>query len=150
MSICLRFGKCLADLPGNRGAILRTVSQFRRSNVRNISCSSCCMGRGGKKDDIPLSSLFQPVSVRPNPDDINVGAEIAGSLNKADLLRVLNQFYQRKDIKSLAFENGLDSKFFTGRTDMCSHNIGTYICRLLLLLFLLRSRGDLLARPTDI
>lgn len=62
-----------------------------------------------KKDD-NLSTLFVPVPVKPNPDDINVGAELTGRLNKSDLLKVLNRFYQKPEIKHLALENGLDSK----------------------------------------
>lgn len=64
----------------------------------------------GKKNDSTLSSLFVPVQIKANPDDINVGAELTGSLNKADLLKVLNKFYQNKEIKQLLTENGLDSK----------------------------------------
>uniref|UniRef100_A0A6M2DHU9 ATP-dependent RNA helicase SUV3 homolog, mitochondrial n=1 Tax=Xenopsylla cheopis TaxID=163159 RepID=A0A6M2DHU9_XENCH len=63
----------------------------------------------GKKDDSNLSSLFVPVPIKPNPDDINIGAELSGQLNKADLLKVLNKFYQRKEIKQLCLENGLDN-----------------------------------------
>lgn len=62
-----------------------------------------------KKDD-NLSTLFVPVPVKPSPDDINVGAELTGRLNKGDLLKVLNRFYQKPEIKHLALENGLDSK----------------------------------------
>lgn len=62
-----------------------------------------------KKDD-NLSTLFVPVPVKPSPDDINVGAELTGRLNKSDLLKVLNRFYQKPEIKQLALENGLDSK----------------------------------------
>lgn len=64
----------------------------------------------GKKDDISLSSLFKPVAVKPTPDDINVGAELTGSLNKADLLKVLNKFYQQREVKQQLKENGLDRK----------------------------------------
>lgn len=63
----------------------------------------------GKKDDTNLSSLFVPVPIKPNPDDINVGAELTGDLNKTDLLKVVNKFYQRKEIKQLLRDNGLDS-----------------------------------------
>lgn len=65
----------------------------------------------GKKDDNSISSLFIPVQVKPSPDDINVGAELTGTLNKNDLLKVLNKFYQQKEIKQLLTENGLDRKF---------------------------------------
>lgn len=65
--------------------------------------------RGKKDDATPTTSLFKPVPIRPNPDDINVGAELSGTLNKGDLLKVLNKFYQKKEIKVLAVENGLDT-----------------------------------------
>lgn len=64
-----------------------------------------------KKSDSSVSSLFIPVPVKPNPDDINVGAELTGNLNKSDLLKVLNKFYQKPAIKVLAMENGLDSRY---------------------------------------
>lgn len=64
--------------------------------------------RGSSKDNV--SSLFTPVQIKPNPDDINVGAELTGTLNKADLLKVLNKFFQNPSIKHLLTENGLDSK----------------------------------------
>ncbi|KAI4462122.1 atp-dependent rna and dna helicase [Holotrichia oblita] len=63
----------------------------------------------GKRDDTTVSSLFIPVPVKPNPDDINVGAELTGSLNKADLLKVLTKFYQRKEMKQLLSDHGLDN-----------------------------------------
>ncbi|RZF36985.1 hypothetical protein LSTR_LSTR004673 [Laodelphax striatellus] len=56
-----------------------------------------------------LSSLFTPLPVKSNPDDINVGVELTGSLNKNDLLKILNKFYQRKEIKALSMESGLDT-----------------------------------------
>lgn len=65
----------------------------------------------GKKDSSKLSTLFVPVPVKSNPDDINVGAELTGKLNKSDVMKILNKFYQKKEIKSLAMENGLDSKY---------------------------------------
>lgn len=64
--------------------------------------------RGKKDDSTNLSSLFVPVPVKPSPDDINVGAELTGTLNKSDLLKVISKFYQKKEIKSLLAENGLD------------------------------------------
>lgn len=93
-------------------------------SAQKLRLTNCklCVNRSGqsalnllqirtKKDDSStLSSLFQPVPVKPTPDDINVGAELTGSLNKADLLKVLNKFYQMKEIKQLLTENGLDRK----------------------------------------
>lgn len=66
----------------------------------------------GKKDDSSHSpeSLFHPVPIKPTPDDINIGAELTGSLiKKTDLLRILNAFTQKTEIKELARQNGLDS-----------------------------------------
>lgn len=63
----------------------------------------------GKRDDTSnISSLFVPVPVKSNSDDINVGAELTGTLNKIDLLKVVSKFYQKKEIKSLLVDNGLD------------------------------------------
>jgi len=65
-----------------------------------------------KKDDSTLSSLFKPVPVKPTQDDINVGAELTGTaLDKAELLKVLNKFSQRREIRLLCTENGLDREW---------------------------------------
>ncbi|XP_071440725.1 ATP-dependent RNA helicase SUV3 homolog, mitochondrial [Hetaerina americana] len=71
-------------------------------------CATYFQNRG-KKDEANISSLFIPVPVKPNPDDINVGAELTGSVDKGDLLKILNKFYQKKELKLLAMENGLDN-----------------------------------------
>lgn len=63
----------------------------------------------GKKDDGNLSALFKPVPVRSNPDDISIGAELTGKLDKGELLKVLNRFTQKRETKLLCTENGLDS-----------------------------------------
>nr|CAH7749505.1 unnamed protein product [Callosobruchus chinensis] len=62
-----------------------------------------------KKDDSSVSSLFIPVPVKSTQDDINVGEELTGTLNKSDLLKVLNKFYQNKEVRQLLLENGLDN-----------------------------------------
>lgn len=63
-----------------------------------------------KRHDRGPSALFVPVPVKPNPDDINIGAEITGSLKKQDLLKILNKFYQKPEVRVLASENGLDEQ----------------------------------------
>lgn len=67
----------------------------------------------GKKDDSNsnISSLFRPIPIKPNPDDINVGAELTTALKKSDLLKVLNSFLVKKEVRTLAVEYGLDSTF---------------------------------------
>ncbi|GLV44426.1 Suv3 helicase [Carabus blaptoides fortunei] len=82
--------------------------KFPLENVYR-TCGSFAQHIRGKKDDSSnLSSLFVPIPVKPSPDDINVGAELTGTLNKSDLLKVISKFYQKKEIKALLVENGLD------------------------------------------
>lgn len=65
-----------------------------------------------KKDDSNLSALFKPVPIKTFSDDIDIGAELAGNLDKAEVLKILNKFSQKKEIKLLCSENGLDSVCF--------------------------------------
>lgn len=101
--------------------VLCAVAQNLCISQSKLVSEKCCkysstyfQQRRSKKDDASVSSLFTPVPVKakPNPDDINVGAELTGTLNKADLLKVLNKFYQQKEIKQLLTENGLDSTLY--------------------------------------
>lgn len=99
-------------------SLLRAVKSGRhaQTSVFLNGTPMCVQIRGKRGDsshkDTNISTLFTPVQVKPNPDDINVGAELTGSLNKADLLKVLNRFYQNPAIKQLLTENGLDSKYW--------------------------------------
>jgi ATP-dependent RNA helicase SUPV3L1/SUV3 len=62
-----------------------------------------------KKDDSSRTGLFKPVPIKPTEDDINVGEEITGgSLDKAELLKILNKFSQKREVRMLCFEHGLD------------------------------------------
>jgi len=61
------------------------------------------------KDSVPL---FKPVVVRPNPDDLNFGEELAGKLNKEALLKMLNKFYSSNEVRELAREHGLDDYLY--------------------------------------
>lgn len=57
-----------------------------------------------------VSSLFKPVNVQHSDDD-NVGAELVGKLDKNEVVKVLNKFTQKPEIKNLCSENGLDGKY---------------------------------------
>ena len=61
---------------------------------------------------LPLSKLVTPVPVQQSAssDNVNVGAELTGKLNKDEMIKSLAKFYQRPEVKSAAMENGLDSK----------------------------------------
>ncbi|CAH0629021.1 unnamed protein product [Chrysodeixis includens] len=66
--------------------------------------------RGKKYDRGNPAALFVPIPVKPNPDDINVGEEFTGRIKKQDLLKILNKFYQKPEIRELAANNGLDDQ----------------------------------------
>ncbi|CAB3258156.1 unnamed protein product [Arctia plantaginis] len=106
------FTKILALYRCNK---IQNVYPFLTSNV--ICTHRDKLGRLGyifvrtKKHDRghPLA-LFVPVPVKPNPDDINIGEEFTGRLKKQDLLKILNKFYQKPEVRGLAAENGLDDQ----------------------------------------
>lgn len=66
--------------------------------------------RTKKNDKSNVSALFTPVPVMNNMDDINVGVELVGQLRKQDLIRVLNSFYHKPEVKLLSAESGLDDQ----------------------------------------
>lgn len=66
--------------------------------------------RTKKHDRGNPSALFVPVPVKHNPDDINIGEEFTGRLKKQDLLKILNRFYQKPEVRILSSENGLDDQ----------------------------------------
>uniref|UniRef100_T1IGF0 ATP-dependent RNA helicase SUV3 homolog, mitochondrial n=1 Tax=Rhodnius prolixus TaxID=13249 RepID=T1IGF0_RHOPR len=62
-----------------------------------------------KKTESSLSTLFTPNPVKPNAEEAGVGEELTRGISKSDLIKVLNQFCQKREIKLLAESNGLDS-----------------------------------------
>uniref|UniRef100_A0A8C4WXF2 ATP-dependent RNA helicase SUPV3L1, mitochondrial n=1 Tax=Eptatretus burgeri TaxID=7764 RepID=A0A8C4WXF2_EPTBU len=58
------------------------------------------------------TSLFVPLTVKPDNDPRDIGAELSGSLNRNKVLSVLNMFYKQKQIQKLAATNGLDARLF--------------------------------------
>lgn len=67
---------------------------------------------GNNSSQSPVSQLFVPVPVKIEPEfGSEVGVELTGKLKKQDVLRVLNKFFRRSEIKLLSLEHGLDSKF---------------------------------------
>lgn len=89
------------------------VSPYVRSNFLSVEKAKLwrlgyVFKRTKKQDKGNPSLLFVPVPVKPNLDDINIGEEFTGRLKKQDLLKILNRFYQKPEIRSLAADNGLD------------------------------------------
>lgn len=94
--------------------VLNGIARNCRISLYN-RCSSDLFWfqRRGKKDDCSnLSSLFRPVPIKQSLDDINIGLELTGDLDKVELLKILNKFTQKKEVKILCMESGLDSKYF--------------------------------------
>lgn len=89
------------------------ISQSKKLLISNSKVIFSASHTRGKRDNPNLSTLFTPIPIKPTPDDINVGAELTGAISKSDLLKVLSNFYQKKEVKQLLFENGLDSKLFS-------------------------------------
>lgn len=85
-----------------------------------IAQRGCLFQTRGTADDATLASLFKPVPVKANPDNINVGIELTGKINKADILKILNKLTQSKQVKALCKENGLSSKYRVGSSKVSS------------------------------
>ncbi|XP_047363654.1 ATP-dependent RNA helicase SUV3 homolog, mitochondrial isoform X1 [Vespa velutina] len=92
-----------------RGSFLACIL-LKRSINPTASIIHIQRGKKSKNnaEDININTLFRPVPVKSNSDDINIGSELTGNLNKTDLLIVLNKFIEAREIKSLAMECGLD------------------------------------------
>lgn len=112
-----------AQFKGLINNVLRTTVKEEYFVVRGYSAKK---GNNG----LPVSTLFVPVMVKTNPDDINVGAELTGSLNKGELLKILNRFFQKREIKVLAMENGIDRKnavYFTNLCPLASRDVSYFV-----------------------
>lgn len=76
---------------------------------RSISTTTSC-NRSASNYDKDLNEIVKPVPIKPFEKNYgNVGEELVGSLEKADLIKLLNKFYRRPNLKTLAKEHGLDS-----------------------------------------
>lgn len=87
--------------------IIRINGVNRRILAQNSICGS--FYRSKKTDPSNLSSLFKPVPFKLTQDDSNVGAELTGAnVDKAEMMKILNRFTQRPEVRMLCFEHGLD------------------------------------------
>lgn len=101
---------------------LTCTSSFTVQQIRHKKTSSEFTTPGDPKKEVPsspinVSHLLAPVAPVPvpvkvaNTEDGIVGVELAGKLNKQDILQVLNKFFRRNEVKMLSAEHGLDSRF---------------------------------------
>ncbi|XP_004521178.1 ATP-dependent RNA helicase SUV3 homolog, mitochondrial [Ceratitis capitata] len=77
--------------------------------TKYVHLSSYVQARNKKTGPQHVSTLFKPVPVPTNADEHDVGSEMVGKLDKTELLKILNKFTQKREIKGLCIENGLDS-----------------------------------------
>lgn len=116
--------------------MLRNISRLflaRQMSTRRPVDTSRFKKTQSKKKHISenfLDNPIPPVLVKHAVEDVNVktiqilhlksilkafaffkqvGAELTGRLNKEDIVKTFSKFYQRKEVKEAAIENGLDS-----------------------------------------
>lgn len=69
-----------------------------------------CRGKKTGDGNESYTSLFKPVPLKQTSDDINVGAELSGTLSKTEVQKILEKFRLQKDVETLSLEYGLDCK----------------------------------------
>ncbi|KAG5310452.1 SUV3 helicase, partial [Acromyrmex insinuator] len=116
--------KCAMTEQLMRKSALSAAAFIRRSTALGMSYVQPCRGKKSDSNTNVPESLFHPVPIKPNPDDINVGAELTGSsLKKTDLLKILNIFSNKTEIKELAQQYGihnyLQGQAFTNFKQYC-------------------------------
>ncbi|KAH8292151.1 hypothetical protein KR054_006321 [Drosophila jambulina] len=79
------------------------------TDVRQLHRAAILLSRKKQEANVNVSALFKPVQVQANADAEDVGSELVGKLEKSELLKILNKFTQRREIKTLCSENGLDA-----------------------------------------
>jgi len=89
----------------------------RNNNTKQRVLIHCLRHKSGKSSTTKdsFSSIIRPLKVDPvtKTDDISIGEELTGTLKKEQLLKVLAKFQARPEVKSLAFENGLDARLYS-------------------------------------
>ncbi|XP_055379212.1 ATP-dependent RNA helicase SUV3 homolog, mitochondrial [Condylostylus longicornis] len=83
------------------------LSKLAHLNWLSISAPPLACGK--KTNVTNISTLFKPVPVPLNSDGSNIGAELTGKLERSEILKILNKFAQKKEIKDLCTVNGMDT-----------------------------------------
>ena len=101
--VCKKYQFITDDFPiagkSKKGDFTTTVFNTSLSGVKSS---------GGIADNSPFK-LFRPVVVLTNPEDVNLGQELAGTnIDRSQLMVTLNNFFQSDITKSLSREQGLD------------------------------------------
>lgn len=59
-----------------------------------------------------INSLVKPATIKDNLKKSNVGFELAGTLNKRQLIQVLYKFSVNNAVKKICEQNGIDGNFY--------------------------------------
>ncbi|XP_043468834.1 ATP-dependent RNA helicase SUV3 homolog, mitochondrial isoform X2 [Leptopilina heterotoma] len=100
--------RCISEI------LLRRNSFFSRTLLKRSARLSVlriehCRGKKTGDGNESYTSLFKPVPLKQTSDDINVGAELSGTLSTTEVQKILEKFRKQKDVETLSLEYGLDS-----------------------------------------
>lgn len=76
--------------------------------TKNLRCLTCTSQ--SKQKDKSSSVLFTPIPIKVNNDELPTGEELTGKLDKVQLVKVINAFYRKPELKLLTEENDLDGE----------------------------------------
>ncbi|CAD5113633.1 DgyrCDS2795 [Dimorphilus gyrociliatus] len=93
--------------------LLKSCNFGQRRNTlsqRLISTTVAANRSSSNFDSKDINEIIKPVPIKPFENRYeNVGEELCGTLEKSELIKLLNKFYRRPNLKTLAKEQGLDS-----------------------------------------
>lgn len=100
--------RCISEILLRRNSFFNRTLLKRSARLGALRIEHC---RGKKTGDgnESYTSLFKPVPLKQTSDDINVGAELSGTLSKTEVQKILEKFRLQKDVETLSLEYGLDS-----------------------------------------
>lgn len=81
---------------------------IKRPLILNVECIKHQSVRLKITSNGSVSSYFKPLSIETKLSKENVNNNYAKKINKAELVKILNQFSKERSIKALCEENDLD------------------------------------------
>ena len=97
---------------GNKKRYTNTNGKSISLNHKRQHWDNIINSSGETTSEDSMSKLFKPVTIKPNPDDLNLGSEIAGNIDRSKLITTLNLFFQSQKTRTLSREQGLDDYLY--------------------------------------
>ena len=90
--------------------VLSRVPYFSHANIRTCQFSST--PRCFEKNHESISDLFVPLQINPtkNVDETDIGESMCGKLKRKDIVKTMQLFFKRSEIRIAAEEVGVDRK----------------------------------------